>query len=63
MTDDGAWSGKAYLPFEENLMAGGKDIPKNHHFVAQMHAERFTDPSGKLWAFNKTSKNLGSVSV
>lgn len=39
-------------------MAGGKNIPKNHHFVAQMHAERFTDPSGKLWAFNKTSKSL-----
>ncbi|MCP3061072.1 DUF4238 domain-containing protein [Myxococcus sp. K38C18041901] len=28
-------------------------IPKRHHFVAQMHADRFTDGKGKLWAFNK----------
>lgn len=31
----------------------GTSIPKNHHFVAQMHAARFTDDAGKLWAFNK----------
>lgn len=34
------------------MSSDNKNIPKNHHFVAQMHAERFTDETGKLWAFN-----------
>lgn len=35
------------------MPAKGPNTPKNHHFVAQMHAARFTDDTGKLWAFNK----------
>ena len=40
------------------MSGSARNIPKNHHFVAQMHAERFTGENGKLWAFNKTSGNL-----
>ena len=40
------------------MSAEQKNVPKNHHFIAQMHAGRFTDEKGKLWAFNK---NRGSV--
>jgi hypothetical protein len=35
-----------------------RNIPKSHHFVAQMHSERFADQEEKLWAFNKGSANL-----
>lgn len=35
------------------MSGDSKGIPKNHHFIAQMHARRFTDDKGKLWAFNK----------
>lgn len=40
------------------MPSNDKRIPKNHHFVAQMHAERFTDDKGKLWAFNKKGGSL-----
>ena len=40
------------------MSSAGKNVPKNHHFIAQMHAGRFTDDSGKLWAFNKKRGTL-----
>jgi len=33
-------------------------IPKNHHFVAQMHAARFADSQGKLWTYRRESDNI-----
>lgn len=39
-------------------MASAANIPKNHHFVAQMHMARFADAKGKLWAFNKSGGKL-----
>lgn len=41
------------------MSSDGKNTPKNHHFLAQMHTERFTDDKRKLWAFNK--KKGGAV--
>jgi len=40
------------------MASNEKHIPKNHHFVAQMHAKRFTDDEGKLWVFNKKRGSL-----
>jgi Protein of unknown function (DUF4238) len=40
------------------MSSEGKSTPKNHHFVAQMHAKRFTDNKGKLWAFNKQGDTI-----
>jgi hypothetical protein len=34
------------------------NIPKNHHFVAQMHAGRFSDADGMLWAYTKKTGKL-----
>lgn len=34
------------------------NIPKNHHFVAQGHAEAFTNGEGGLWVFNKKRGKL-----
>ncbi len=34
------------------------NTPKNHHFIAKMHVERFTDDKGRLWAFNKKSGKI-----
>ena len=34
------------------------NIPKNHHYVAQMHAGRFTDADGMLWAYTKKTGKL-----
>jgi hypothetical protein len=34
------------------------NTPKNHHFVAQMHASRFTDADGMLWAYIKKTGKL-----
>ncbi|NPC48269.1 DUF4238 domain-containing protein [Corallococcus sp. AB032C] len=48
-------------PRKTSMASDDKRIPKNHHFVAQMHAERFTDDKGKLWAFNKKSGSLFHV--
>ena len=34
------------------------NIPKSHHYVAQMHADGFTDADGMLWAFTKKTGKL-----
>jgi hypothetical protein len=36
----------------------GENTPKNHHFVAQMHLQRFVDSDGMLWAYSKKSAKI-----